>query len=196
MQMRLIGGVLLSGGVSTGKRTADNCEIVAKVPEMLLGAQNLGAANNNVWLPAQWCRQEEPFLTQVKGFGSYTIPRVDVQVSGSFQSIPGPLVAANWNAGNAVILPALGRPLAGGSANMTINIVEPGSIYGERLNQLDLRFGKIIRAGGVRTTVSLDLYNALNGDTVLEQNNNFGAWQRPQEIIQARFAKITAQLDF
>jgi hypothetical protein len=196
MQLRAIGGATFSGGVSTGKRTTDNCEIVAKLPEMLLSAQNLTTANNNVWLPAQWCHQEEPFLTQVKGFGSYIVPRIDVQVSGTFQSIPGPIVAANFNAPNAAVLASLGRPLSGGAANITVNIVEPGSMYGERLNQLDLRFGKIFRAGGRRTMVAFDLYNAFNGDTVLTQNNNFGAWMRPQTIIQARFAKITAQFDF
>ncbi|MGE0444363.1 MAG: carboxypeptidase regulatory-like domain-containing protein [Vicinamibacterales bacterium] len=196
MQMRMVGGLLLSGGVSTGARTTDNCEIVAKLPEMLQGAQNLTAANGTNWLPAQWCHQEEPFLTQVKGLGSYTVPRIDVQVSATFQSIPGPLIAANWVANNAIISPALGRPLAGGAANMTINIVEPGTMYGERLNQLDLRFGKLLRFGNTRTMLALDLYNATNSDTVLTQNNNFGVWQRPQSIIQARFAKITAQFDF
>jgi Carboxypeptidase regulatory-like domain len=196
MQLRFTGGAMFSGGISTGKRTTDNCEIVAKLPEQLFAAQNLTTANNNVWLPASWCHQEEPFLTQVKGFGTYTVPRIDIQVSGSFQSIPGPIVAANFIATNAQVMPSLGRPLAGGVANMTVNIVEPGSMYGERLNQLDLRIGKTFRTGGKRTMVALDLYNALNGDTVLTQNNNFAAWQRPQTIIQARFAKISAQFDF
>ena len=36
----------------------------------------------------------------------------------------------------------------------------------------------------------------LNSDTVLTQNNNFGAWQRPQSVLQSRFAKISAQFDF
>ncbi len=195
-QLRVTGGALLSGGVSTGRRTTDNCDIVAKMPEMLFAAQNLTNANANVWLPAQWCAQSEPFLTQVKGYGSYTVPKVDIQVSGSFQSIPGPLVAANFIVTNAAATAALGRPLSGAAANITANIVEPGSVYGERVNQVDLRFGKVLRAGRARTTIALDLYNALNADTVLTQNNNFAAWQRPQSNIQARFAKITAQFDF
>jgi hypothetical protein len=193
---RLDGGMFFSGGVSSGKRSTDNCAIVAKLPEMLFAAQNLTANNANVWLPSQWCHQEEPFLTQWKGFGSYTVPKVDVQVSGTFQSLPGPLVAANFNAPNALVQASLGRPLSGGAANITVNLVEPGTMYGERLNQLDLRIGKILRRGRTRTTVSLDLYNALNGDTVLTLNNNFATWQRPQTIIQARFAKISAQFDF
>jgi hypothetical protein len=186
----------VSGGISTGKRTTDNCEVVAKLPELLLGAQNLGSANNNVWLPGQWCHQEEPFLTQFKGFGSYVVPRLDVQVSATFQSIPGPLIAANLNVPSATVQTSLGRPLAGNAANITVNLVEPGAMYGERLNQLDLRLGKQLRFGKARSTISLDLYNALNADAVLTVNNNFAAWQRPQSIIQARFAKLALQLDF
>jgi hypothetical protein len=196
MNARLNGGLLFSGGVSTGKRTTDNCEIVAKLPEMLLGAQNLGTNNNNVWLPGQWCHQEEPFLTQLKGFGTYLVPKIAVQVAATFQSIPGPLIAANFNATNAAVTPSLGRPLSGGVANISVNLVEPGTLYGERLNQLDLRFGKQLRIGRTRSVVSLDLYNALNSDTVLTLNNNFATWQRPQTNIQSRFAKIALQLDF
>ena len=77
-----------------------------------------------------------------------------------------------------------------------MNLVSPGTMYGERLNQVDLRFGKILRFDRVRTTVSLDLYNALNANPVLSQNNNFAAWQVPTSILTARFAKISVQFDF
>jgi hypothetical protein len=201
---RFGGGAFVSGGLSTGKRTMDNCEVVAKLPEMLLSMQNLataagvgaGGLTTNVWQPDGFCHQEEPMITQLKGFGSYILPKIDVQVSATFQSIPGPLIAANYNAPNAAVIPSLGRPLSGNQANITVNLVEPGDMYGERLNQLDLRFGKVLRFGRARSTVSLDLYNALNSDTVLTLNNSFATWQRPQTIIQSRFAKITAQVDF
>jgi hypothetical protein len=84
---------------------------------------------------------------------------------------------------------------------MTINIAEPGQMYVERLNQLDLRFGKVFRFGGNRrTAVNLDLYNALNADTIRTVNNTFGSWPaggpRPTASLLARFAKISATLDF
>jgi hypothetical protein len=41
--------------------------------------------------------------------GSYTIPRVDLQVSGNFQSLAGPQILANYTATNALISPSLGQ---------------------------------------------------------------------------------------
>ena len=127
-------GVLLQGGFSTGKTLTDNCEILAKLPEI----SQLGVP---------YCHQETPFLTQMKLFGAYTVPKVDVQISGAFQSIPGPQLAANQVMPNAQIKPSLGRDLIGGAANVTVNLVPPGSMFGDRLNQLDLRFAKILRFG-------------------------------------------------
>ena len=69
-------------------------------------------------------------------------------------------------------------------------------MYGERLNQLDLRFAKILQMGGTRATASLDLYNALNANPVLTLNNAFAAWQQPRSILNSRFAKIVVQVDF
>ena len=124
----------------------------------------LTAEYNNVWLPAQWCDQAEPFLTNVRFLGTYILPRVDVLVSATYQSSPGPLVAANFVATNAYLAAnsTLGRALAGAQPNMTINMVEPGSLFVERLNQLDFRVGKIIRYGRTRSTINLDIFNALN----------------------------------
>jgi hypothetical protein len=45
----------------------------------------------------------EPFLTSIRGLASYTIPRVDVQVSGTWRSDPGSDLAANYTVTNAWI---------------------------------------------------------------------------------------------
>jgi len=176
-------GVLLEGGTSTGRAATDNCEILAKLPEI----SPLGGP---------FCHVTEAFSTQVKFLGTYTVPRIDVQASATFKSIPGPQILANYNAPNAVVRPSLGRNLAGGASNATVNLVAPGTMYGERLNQVDLRFGKILRFGRVRATASLDLYNAFNSSAVVTQSAAFATWQRPQSILNARFAKIAMQLDF
>jgi hypothetical protein len=77
-----------------------------------------------------------------------------------------------------------------------VSLVAPNTLYGERVNQLDLRFGKPLTSGRTRTTLSVDLYNALNASSVLSQNNNFAAWQVPTAILPARFVKISMQFDF
>ena len=193
---RLRNGVTVQGGFSSGKTTYDNCEIVAKVPEMLQGALILaGNPGGAVWSPAQFCHQESPFLTQFKGLGSYTVPKIDVRVSATYQSLPGPHITANYVATNADVLPSLGRPLVG-VANITANIAEPGEVYGERLHQMDLRFAKLVRFSGRTVAFNVDLYNAFNANPVVLLNNNYAAWQVPQGILQSRFVKLSAQLDF
>ena len=183
--------MLLQGGTSTGRRTSNNCEILEKLPEM-----------SPVGMP--WCDAQEKWLTQFKLLSSYTIPRVDVLVSATLQSLPGPLSSglfvsgsqALYPATNAVVLPSLGRPLSGGASNVEVNIVEPGTIYSERMTQIDVRLGKILTFGRSRTTIGIDIYNLLNSDTVLSVNEAYATWLRPQSILNARFAKLNLTFDF
>jgi hypothetical protein len=178
--VRLRQGILVQGGMSTGKTTTDNCAVAAKVDN-----------------PSQlYCHVETAFLTQVKFLGTYTVPKVDVLLAATFRSLPGAQILANYVVPNALVQPSLGRPLSGGAANVTVNIVEPGTVYGEQTNLLDLRFSKLFRFGRYRTSVNLDLANAFNSSGVTTQNNNYAAWQVPTGIHQARIAKISAQFDF
>ena len=78
-----------------------------------------------------------------------------------------------------------------------MNLVAPGSLYGDRLNQIDLRFSKLVNLGKGRIDINLDIYNALNSDAILTQQNLYGtAWTRPLTVIQPRFVKIGARWDF
>jgi len=183
-------GLFFQGGVSTGRRIEDNCDVIVKVD------------NPN----PEYCHRVEPWLTFVKGYGSYTIPRIDVQFSGTYQSKPGPLVLALYTATNAEIAPSLGRNLSGSAPNMEVHLLSPGpytttnggsgQVHGERLHQVDFRISKLLRFGGTRTRANLDIYNALNSSAVLLQNDTFGDWQRPTEILVARFLKFSVQFDF
>jgi hypothetical protein len=183
-------GSMVSGGLSTGRRVTDTCEIRAVVPEMILPAPAPASLTNS------YCRTEENFQTSVKFIGSYLVPRVDVQLSAAYRNEPGPLRIANFNATNAVVSPSLGRPLSGNANNITVNLFELGTLSGERMNQLDLRFAKILRFGRTRTTASVDLYNAFNANSVLTESAAFATWLQPQNILNARFAKVGVQIDF
>jgi len=178
--VRLGRGTLLQGGMSTGKTSTDNCDVAANVDN-----------------PSQlYCHVDTAFLTQVKFLGTYVVPKVDVQISGAFRSLPGPNILSNYVATNAEVIPSLGRPLSGGAANVTVNLVEPGTMYGEQTNLLDLRFSKILRFSRYRTSLNLDLSNAFNSSGVTSINNNYSAWLVPTGIHLARFAKISANFDF
>ena len=180
VDVRLQNGLFLQGGVSTGRTMTDNCDIVDDVPE-LLGSQS-----------ADYCHVQTPFEAQYKALAAYALP-YGVRVSGTYQSIPGPQIAAN----NIYVgtVPSLGRPFTLGQAN--VNLIRPGTMYGDRLNQFDLRFSKLLNVGRGRLDLSLNLYNAFNSDAILTQQNAFGtAWQRPLTVIQPRFVKLMARWDF
>jgi hypothetical protein len=173
-------GTLLQGGLSTGRTTTDNCDVVAKTDNP----------------STRFCHVETSFLTQVKFLGSYNVPKADVQISGTFQSIPGPQILATYVATNAQVAPSLGRSLSGNAQNVSVALVEPGTMYGDRLNQVDLRVGKILKFGQTRTAVNLDLFNAFNQSTALTVNNNYASWLQPLSIVSARLVKISVQFDF
>ncbi|HMF96001.1 MAG TPA: hypothetical protein VKE96_16980, partial [Vicinamibacterales bacterium] len=187
------GGFFLQAGVSTGKAMTDNCEIVNAAPEVLVV--------NTVSNPAAFCHQESPWLAQYKTLASYTLP-YDVRISGTFQSLPGPQgIAGSTPAGvlanNVYVGTAgnLGRNFTAGSA--TLALIQPYALYGDRLNEFDLRFTKTVNLGHGRVDLNADLFNAFNSDAILVQNNTFGAaWQRPLTVIQPRFVKLSARWDF
>jgi hypothetical protein len=200
---RLQSGLLLQGGFSTGKSLSDNCEIVDDVPESLSGIAVAGiqapvaVVTGGVLTPASYCRQETPFLTQYKGLVSYTLPWYGVRVSGTLQSLPGPQVIANniYNNNNRVALTTLTRPFTNAQSN--INIIQPGSFYGDRLNQVDVRFTKIVNVGKGRVDLNVDVYNAFNSDAVIQELGAFGpVWRLPLTVIQPRFVKFAARWDF
>ena len=79
------------------------------------------------------------------------MPRIDVLVSGTFQSTPGPAAGGQLQrAERGQVAPSLGRPLSGSAANVSVNLVEPGTLFGDRINQLDLRFAKVLTFGRTR----------------------------------------------
>src|SRR5688572_20473853 len=165
LDARLQNGLSLQVGTSTGRTSEDNCDIVSAMPEMLTVAGNSFAAvivpanTPNGLRPAQFCNRQTPWLTQFKSYGVYTVPRIEVQVSGTFRSIPGDALRAVFNASNAYLAAnsTLGRPLAGGVANLAVDLVAPYSVFLPRRNELDVRFGKILRLGRSKYVVSVDL---------------------------------------
>jgi hypothetical protein len=196
-------GLLLQGGLGAGKGMTDNCAIVAAVPESMTanfpaGIQvpvaNPGA---NVLTPASFCHQETPWQTGYKALASYLTPWWDIRLAGTFQSLIGPQVYGTniYNNTNRTTTTDLARPFTNGQAN--VNLVQPGSYWGDRLNQIDFRVTKVVNVGKGKMDLNVDFYNAFNSDAVLTEVGSFGpVWRLPTSVIQPRFVKFAVRYDF
>jgi hypothetical protein len=198
LNARMRNGVQLQAGTSSGQRVSDYCDVRSKLPEQTQGfstGSELPAFN-----PVNpYCHFEPGITTRFTGAGSYIVPKIDVQLAATFQSSPSEPLRADWTVSSAVVAQTLGRPLSGNAPNATINLLAPDQMRGPRVNQLDFRIGKVLRFGNQRATVSVDMFNALNADTVLTYNQAFtpgGAWLVPTSVLTARTSKITVQYDF
>ena len=146
-----------------------------------------------------YCDWSTGIQTRITGLAAYLVPKVDVSVSSTFRSDQGEPLEANRG-----VFHRGGRPVArpaavGGRENATVNLIEPGSMYGDRLNVLDMRFAKVLRFGRTRTNVGFDVYNIFNRNPVITNNFTFvpgGTWLRPNSILSARFARFSATVDF
>jgi hypothetical protein len=189
---RLANGLTFQFGTSTGRQATDNCEIRAALPELSLTS------------PTSRCLNVEPYRTDIKGYATYVVPVVDVQLSGTYRRTQGQQIQASFTMNNAYLAAnsTLGRPLAGGAtANISVDLLEPNTLYGPARNELDLRLGKVLRFGRMRSVVSLDIFNAMNNNAILGYNDTITAnqtqfWPRPTSILNARLMKVSVNLDF
>ena len=177
--------VLVQGGMSSGTFSSDTCDVLAALPEM-----NLAQA-----LPLEYCKTSQNWLTSVKLIGSYTLP-YEVQLAGTFQNQPGPLRPARVTYTAADIALALGRPSTQGA--QTVNVVPPGTFFGDRFSELDLRFTKVFKFHRTREFRAMfDLYNLFNANSTTFEEPGFGAtYLQPQVIMPGRLGKFSFQFDF
>jgi len=194
----------VAAGTSTGQTVADNCDVRAHLPELsttTTGTSTFGAGLNNSGVTplSPYCHVPYGVLTQFKGLSSYLVPKIEVQLAATYQSKPGVMVAANYAIPNDVVAPSLGRNLSGNAQNVTVNLVPAGTMYGDRLNELDLRIAKVLKIGGPRSTLGLEVYNALNSSAVLAHNTVYvpnGPWLQPMAVMTPRLFKFTLGIDF
>jgi hypothetical protein len=180
--VRNMKGVTFSGGTSTGKVRNDWCDIRAAVPEHTVFGASL-ALN-------PYCRTESPVQTSFNGLVTYTVPKIDVLLSGVYRdrvilngtpnnastdqlggSLPATLAFTATDAFGQQAAQQIGRPLTGGF--LSVNLNTPGTFYPGRNRQLDVTFKKILRIGGQRLTGGLDIYNVMNENTILFYNTAF-----------------------
>jgi hypothetical protein len=191
-------GLVFQGGLATGATRNDYCAVLAQLPEIQTASGTLNVGVPGVQQP--FCNYSSGLITRFTGLGSYTLPKVDVLLSGTFRSDQGGSLAANYAVTSAAAnAGGLGRPLSNAAPNVTVNLIEPGTLFGDRVNEFDVRLAKILRFGRTRTNVGFDIYNILNSAPVLTYNQGFipnGNWLIPTSVLQPRFWKFSVQVDF
>jgi hypothetical protein len=189
---------LLFGGVTTDRRVSTNCDGNDNT------AGNSPRDNPNF---IRFCdstlatagQAAGVFRTTVKASGAYMFP-YEIQVSGSFASIPGPNVSANYTVTSAVA----GRTIIGstaGAASTVINLVQPGTMFLDYQNRLDLRLGKTFRIDRWKVQGFMDIFNVFNAGTIVRVNETYAnagtnQWLTPTGILEGRYARFGLQMSF
>jgi hypothetical protein len=78
-----------------------------------------------------------------------------------------------------------------GQTTLTVNLVDGDTVYTDRINQLDLRFGRTFQWSRVRITPSLEIFNSNNSDAIITYAstnalNAGSSYLRPNSILQPR----------
>jgi hypothetical protein len=188
VNLRFAQGGQLQGGLAVGRFATDDCVVFDSPQDGREG----------------YCNTTPPWSagTQLKVLAVYPLP-FDIQTSAIYQNSPGVPITAQLVVPNASIV-GLGRNLAACgaaaacNANVTVDIIEPQSMFEPRQQQLDLRFSRLFRLGSTpRLRANLDIYNVANASDVIGQSTLYGqTWRNVTAIVPGRMLRFGAQYDF
>src|SRR3954463_14450423 len=195
---RLRQGLNVQVGTQTGRTVTDTC------------ATDVAIDGGGLIKDTRSCRNDFPFQTTVRGLASYTVPKIDVLVSGTVRSQPPLERVATWAIPNSLIQSAVGRlpPGALQTGNTTVSILDTDHrlFADERRTQIDMRFAKIVRFRSNRLDIGVDLSNLLNTNypTTFENAYQFsvgntaqgGTWGNPTAVYTPRFIRWNLTVDF
>jgi hypothetical protein len=185
---RLPRGTTVFGGWSADRLVSVRCEGQGRIPQT-------GAAWSAIWNPNTFFQCDEsafgmPFLHDFKI--NAAVPIVYGFLAGvAFQSFAGRELQVNW------AVPASVFPNGRRTQTVTVNLVQPGTQYRPRWNQLDLSVQRTFKVGNLTFSTNVDVFNATNGSTILNQNQNFGSsLGQPTEILQPRLLRLSTNIKF
>jgi hypothetical protein len=205
LNARARNGITFQGGTSTGRAVRDTCAITVNIDSP----------------DPRGCHLTEPWMTSFRGLASYTVPKIDVLVSAQLRSLNAgntlaglggstPATSNSLNATTAVpnteVRRLLGRLPGVALANGTtsVNLLTAGQLYpDERVNQVDMRFAKILRLGNRKVDIGIDLYNLFNTHDATGFDGGYdwgvangGQWLDPTGIVNPRFVRLNFRVDF
>ena len=135
-----------------------------------------------------------PFDKTFKMHGAYPLPLPSniptIAISGVFQSVPGDV--------RTISKVVTRRNFPQATFGYTIiPLSQPGEDYLPRHNQLDLKLNTTIEAGNARIRPELAIYNLINVDTILVQNNfHGGSLDNIAAIIDGRVIRLGVNITF
>jgi hypothetical protein len=181
---------LLFGGITTDRRASTSCDGDTQT--------NGNSARDNP-NSLRFCDAIPPFRTTVKASAAFTLP-YDIQVSGSFASIPAGSISANYTITSAIA----GRSIIGspsGTSSTIVNLVQPNTMFLDTQNRADLRIARTFKYGQRRIQAFVDVFNVLNAGTVTSVNQTYATsgtnlWLTPTGVIEPRYAQFGMQLTF
>ena len=81
------------------------------------------------------------------------------------------------------------------SETTRVDLLEPGTSYKERWNQVDVSVRKEIDVGGYNFSTQVDIYNVNTSNVVLTQTESFGpTLGTPNSILTGRLMRLAFQL--
>jgi hypothetical protein len=185
-------GMQLQGGVTNGKLHEYTCQV--DDPNRL-----------------RYCDAHYPFVSHYKLSGTYPLP-LGFRLSGVFQSVPGTQSARDGgNVGKDLsIAYSVGRAIAPGLTQATVNVQplnEPGTVYLDRVNQLDFAVSRDFRRGRFMVRPQFDFFNALNTNAITQVNQSYGTPAQmqqafgpevfqPQSILNPRLIRFNVRVSY
>jgi hypothetical protein len=142
--IRLPRGATISGGLNWGRTETSRCFVVDSPEEM------------------RFCEVAPPMRPTATFAGFVPLPWGLVS-SATYRNYPGPHITATLTVPNSEIAPSLGRNLSSG-VNGTVNVelIQPGTMYGNNAQQLDVRLSKRFRFNRYRIMANVDVFNIFN----------------------------------
>ena len=93
---RIRGGLQLQAGSSLGSQAINSCDVRAKLPEQ--NATNSPITGGVAYNPLDpYCDNSPGITNRITALGTYTIPKIDVQLSSTLASSPGIALRADYS---------------------------------------------------------------------------------------------------
>lgn len=178
----------LFGGWTVERNVSNSCE--TDNPNGVIGTDlYLGATITN---GGPFCNEAEfsiPFRHDIKLNGTMPLGW-GLEASAVLQSLSGSPKGVTY------AVPASVFP-GGRIEPQTVLLSLPGTLFQPRMNQLDMNLKKTFRFGNRSMSGQVDVFNALNANSILTSNQAFGpTYDQVQTFLTGRMMRLAFQMKF